>query len=486
MKKSHLKSRIAFLCLCGLLGSGVSASAAPADAISPAGVVEGFYGTPWSQQDRLSMLEFMGAHHLNMYVYAPKDDPYHREKWREAYPPKEMQRLQQLIRTAHDNNVEFVFAISPGLDMKFTGSEGQADLRALIQKFDTLYAAGVRQFAVLFDDIQNKDALRQVKVLNEVNRAFIHKHADVKPLFTVPTEYFSEDMIEKGKVKPYTAAMAKNLDTDIQVLYTGSGVVAEAVTLEDIQKIEQVYQRKMSIWCNYPVTDYMRTKLALGPMVGMAPGVASHTAAFLMNPMEHAELSRIALATGADYAADPSAYDPEASWRKALTEEYGPLADDMRAFAEHSQHMENDWAKAGRPDAPVMRQHMNELWQALRSGQESSASQLVLKRDFSDLTAALQRIEQNLPPKQLDQIHPQLQLLQQLTAADQTALLLVQAQTTGMPHAADVLGRRLAHEKSALLPEKTAIISEKTAAAFLQETLDWQQAQKSPQKKAAR
>ena len=50
------------------------------------GVIEGFYGTPWQQEERLDILAFCRAEGFNAYLYAPKDDPYHREKWREPYP----------------------------------------------------------------------------------------------------------------------------------------------------------------------------------------------------------------------------------------------------------------------------------------------------------------------------------------------------------------------------------------------------------------
>jgi hyaluronoglucosaminidase len=50
------------------------------------GAIEGFYGSPWTQQERLDQLDFYGRFKLNTYVYAPKDDPYHRDRWREPYP----------------------------------------------------------------------------------------------------------------------------------------------------------------------------------------------------------------------------------------------------------------------------------------------------------------------------------------------------------------------------------------------------------------
>ena len=53
------------------------------------GVVEGFYGRPWGTEGRKSMIEFLGENGLDLYVYGPKDDPYHTEKWAEPYPEKE-------------------------------------------------------------------------------------------------------------------------------------------------------------------------------------------------------------------------------------------------------------------------------------------------------------------------------------------------------------------------------------------------------------
>ena len=60
------------------------------------------------------MLRFEGQHAMNVYYYAPKDDPYHRARWREPYPRDQLKRLGELVETAHQNFVDFCFAISPG------------------------------------------------------------------------------------------------------------------------------------------------------------------------------------------------------------------------------------------------------------------------------------------------------------------------------------------------------------------------------------
>ena len=478
--KRYKRWLVCLTCACGVFASaGTAGAAAPMDTAVPVrGVVEGFYGTPWTQADRLAMLDFMKMHQLNLYIYAPKDDPYHREKWRQPYPQREMMQLQTLLQKARQDDVGFVYAIAPGLDMHFQGAAGDADLEALLAKFESLYRAGVRQFAIFFDDIQNKDAESQVRVLNAVNARFVHQKADVKPLFTVPTEYFSADMVEEGTVKPYTKAFASQLDQDILVMYTGPGVVCEGISLQDIEMVEKVYGRKMAVWWNYPVTDYMRGKLALGPVTGMAPGLSSHLAAFLMNPMEHAKLSEITLATGADYALQPAAYEAEAAWQKAIAEQYGALAADMQTVAVHSQRLENNWAHVGRQDAPVMRTQMDAFWRALEHDQDGLAEEAVLHQAFQALQQAAQHVQAGLPGKERQEADAQLQLLINLAKIDDTVLSLLRAQKNGQPVAETVLYQRFQKERAALPPVTQTAISEQTAGAFWQEAAKWYAAHK--------
>ena len=122
------------------------------------GIVEGFYGTPWTQEDRLNQIRFYGENKMNTYIYAPKDDPYHRDQWRDPYPQEEMARMQELINTANENKVDFVFAISPGKDIDMNS---EADYKALVDKCESLYDMGVRSFAILWDDIFTDDGAGQ-------------------------------------------------------------------------------------------------------------------------------------------------------------------------------------------------------------------------------------------------------------------------------------------------------------------------------------
>ena len=42
------------------------------------GFIEGYYGLPWSNEDRMSLMRFGGDYKMTSYIFAPKDDEYHK------------------------------------------------------------------------------------------------------------------------------------------------------------------------------------------------------------------------------------------------------------------------------------------------------------------------------------------------------------------------------------------------------------------------
>src|SRR5215510_4785272 len=78
------------------------------------GIVEGFLGLLWSMAHCKAMFKFGAARGMNTYLYAPKDDPYHRERWTEPYPPNQWRTLLQLVRQAQVHRIDFVYGFHPG------------------------------------------------------------------------------------------------------------------------------------------------------------------------------------------------------------------------------------------------------------------------------------------------------------------------------------------------------------------------------------
>ena len=75
------------------------------------GLIEGFYGRPWSWAARAHAAATLKPHGYNFYLYAPKADAYLRRRWREPHPhATELAGLSVACRAA---GVRFGVGLSP-------------------------------------------------------------------------------------------------------------------------------------------------------------------------------------------------------------------------------------------------------------------------------------------------------------------------------------------------------------------------------------
>lgn len=297
------------------------------------GTVEGFYGTPWSHKARLSQIEFYGRNKMNVYIYGPKDDPYHRNHWRVPYPDEEARRIQELNEHAKQCGVNFYWAIHPGVDIKWN----DADRDALVAKLEKMYQLGIRSFAVFFDDIwgEGTKADKQAALLNYVDDNFIKSHKDVKPLIMCPTEYNRSWANDAGG---YLRTLGTKMNKDIQIMWTGNSVV-HCIDKESMEWINQRIDRKAYIWWNFPVSDFVRDHILLGPAYGNGLDIANDMSGFVSNPMEHAEASKISLYGIADYTWNMKAYDYKADWEKGLKAVLPGNYEALRTFALYNKDL---------------------------------------------------------------------------------------------------------------------------------------------------
>jgi hypothetical protein len=293
------------------------------------GVVEGFYGTPWTHQDRLDMLRFEGAQAMNVYYYAPKDDPYHRKLWRTDYPPEAQRRLNELVQTAHENFVDFCFAISPGLSMAYSS---ERDFQVLVAKLASVGKLGVSCFALFLDDVPQdlqdaQDRARfktlaqaHVYLANKLNKYLKEKSAADRLVLT-PTTYTNE-----WGSREYLEELGAGLDRGISVVWTGPKVFSSAITAAQAREWGGIIHRPPMVWDNFPVNDSAPWRLYLAPLTGRDAHLPGTVEGLVANPMIQAQASKLALETVADYLWNAAAYDPEPSATHAVESQYGPEA----------------------------------------------------------------------------------------------------------------------------------------------------------------
>ena len=292
------------------------------------GVIEGFYGPPWTHQERLDLIRFCGSHGLNTWVHAPKDDPYHRRLWREPYPDAEFERLSELAQEAERNGVEFAYAIAPGLSIR---SDDESELEALDAKREHVRAAGVGTFQLLWDDIE-RDAV-SAEAQAEISNHF----ARGEPLVVCPMGYAGTGD------SPYRRTFALRLDPQIVVYWTGPEVVSLGINREALDlTVQRFHDHELLLWDNYPVNDFAPDTLFLGPLRGRDPRLAEgRLRGIIANAMLQAVPSKLALATVADWARDPAAYDPIASYERALREHGAEVVEVLRKLASESADVDS-------------------------------------------------------------------------------------------------------------------------------------------------
>lgn len=318
------------------------------------GVVEGFYGTPWSHEVRKSLIEYYGKYKMNSYLYGPKDDPYHSSlchltdptkpivgNWRDPYPAEEAAKIKELVEVSNKNRVDFIWAIHPGQDIKWI----ESDYKKLLAKFESMYDLGVRSFAVFFDDISGigTRADKQAELLNRLHKEFVEVKGDVAPLIMCPTDYTKlwADPSETG----YLSILGDTLHPSIQIMWTGD-VICGDITDETLEWVNSRINRPTLIWWNYPVTDYVKHIILQGPVYGNTQNATKETMIGLVsNPMEHGEASKIALYGVADYTWNISDYNALDNWEHAIKDLMPEVSDAYRTFAMHSTDTETGYRR---------------------------------------------------------------------------------------------------------------------------------------------
>ncbi len=297
------------------------------------GIVEGFYGRPWAHADRLWWVEQLARLGMNTYLVAPKDDPLHLQRWRERYPAAEWTRFGELVQRGRAVGVEVGFAVSPGLSIRYADA---ADVATLVEKLRAFAALGSRFLALCVDDVPAELVHAEDRAafgsLATAHVALAHAvRAALGPdvvLWLVPTDYAGNES------SPYLEELGAELDPAIEVGWTGRTTVPPTVRADEARARAALLRRKVLLWDNVPVSDGpMRTMLHLVPYRGREPGLADHASGVLLNPMQHARASYVAVAGAAAFLADPTRFDPETAWRDAVRTLGAGAEDAFETFA---------------------------------------------------------------------------------------------------------------------------------------------------------
>jgi protein O-GlcNAcase/histone acetyltransferase len=291
------------------------------------GVIEGFYGQPWNQSERMELFERMAAWGLNAYLYAPKDDLKHRAIWREAYSAGEMASLDDLIQRCKARGIHFVYALSPGLDIRYSDA---SEMECVQKRFEQMLAAGCEHFALLFDDIPDRMnpadrdrfgsfASAQCHVANALFQWTRDRSARARFLFC-PTPYCGRMAERKLGGANYLETVGRELQSGIDVFWTGPEIVSREITISHIQELQGILRRKPLIWDNLHANDYDGRRFYCGPYAGRAPALRGAVSGLLVNPNCEFALNFVPFRTFAKFVQCGEAWDARKEYLAAMEE----------------------------------------------------------------------------------------------------------------------------------------------------------------------
>ena len=363
------------------------------------GIIEGYYGPPWSRDARRRMICSLPGLRMNSYFYGPKDDRYHRERWAELYPDGELDELRELSDLCSAQDSMFWYGIGPGLSIRYSSA---SDEEALYTKLMQLVSAGIRCFGLYFDDIpprlmHDEDKARW-NTLGDAHADFtmriyrrLKASCGALRLAVCPTEYW-------GEPSAYLTALSEGLDPAVMIFHTGPEICSRVLSLPDGFELAKAMGRPVLFWDNYPVNDLqMSHRLHIGPYLGRDRHLYRVSCGVAANGMEFPEASKIAIGTIADYLWNPEAYDPEESYRLTLRRCLGE-----RDWADFLPFADNNRASCLYPnDGTVFRDNVDDILFRLRLGDKEGAKK-ILDAEIERLNRSQQLFSRGMENRELE------------------------------------------------------------------------------------
>jgi hypothetical protein len=288
------------------------------------GLIEGFYGLPWSPLARDETISVLAPHGYGFYIYAPKADAYLRKEWRSPFPDQDTRHLKAVGDRCRDHGVRFGVGLSPYEIYRGFDEATKADLARKLAELDAL---GVDDLAILFDDMRGDLpglARSQIEILE-----WIGARTKASRLVFCPTYYSDDPVLERvfgAMPAGYLDELGADLDPSIQIFWTGEEVCSRAYGVRHLERVADTLRRKPFIWDNYPVNDgpVMSQSLHLRAFTGRAAEMARAVSGHAVNPANQAVLSRIPALTLAQSYRDGQAYDYGAALARAAETVLGP------------------------------------------------------------------------------------------------------------------------------------------------------------------
>jgi hyaluronoglucosaminidase len=259
------------------------------------GIIEGFFGRPWSWQARQASASFLKQNNYQYYLYAPKADRYLRRQWSEPWPAAEYTNLQQLSQVYQQAQVAWGIGLTPLEIHHNFDNNTNAKLDTKIRSINQLQPDIL---AILFDDMRG-DFPHLAQIQADVTHRMMEQ-STASSFIMCPTYYSTDPVLDRvfgDRPSLYLETLGQLLDPVVDIFWTGEQVCSTTYPAPHLQDITAQLGRKPVIWDNYPVNDGAKLCqfLHLRPFCESAEHLEIWAAGQAINPMNQAYLSQIPL-----------------------------------------------------------------------------------------------------------------------------------------------------------------------------------------------
>lgn len=309
---------------------GTEAPPEPARASSraPAFKFRGIKGWSWTVEqylEEIPVLASLGMNFLmNCYRSMSPSPPEGRwcNEWWKPMPEARKSGFAGVIRCCRENGIAFCFAMHPQLDSPRPLDLGRdKDLERFYQHYAWAQGQGVRWFSICLDDTSwgtaGPGALGAAHG-GLANRIFDRLQAGdgAAQMILCPAAFWGDGT--NPDQRAYLEALADLLHRDVFIFWNGDAIVTPRITRLAAESYRSVVKHRLFLWDNYPVNDGSPT-LHLGPVSGREAELCEIIDGYMSNAMcTQNQINRLPLATCAEYAANPRAYDPARSIGRAI------------------------------------------------------------------------------------------------------------------------------------------------------------------------
>lgn len=281
------------------------------------GVIEGYFGRPWSHEDRKQVLTRLHALGFTWFHFAPKADAFLRRRWREPHPPAAFAELADLSAHCRRLGLRFGIGLSPYELYRDPNASAMKDFAAKLRALDEI---GLDDLAILFDDTRGDLPDLAAREAGIVHAALAHTRAS--RVLMCPTYYSDDRMLDVvfGERPPgYLEDLGRRLDARVGVYWTGEEICAREFSPGHLARVADALRRKPTLWDNYPVNDgpQMSRFLHLRGFTGRPGGIGPHIAGHAINPALQPQLGLIPAATLAASYREGTAYGYMRAFRDA-------------------------------------------------------------------------------------------------------------------------------------------------------------------------